>query len=79
MPDKKANPGFVTRDFCDERFSRITDKLDTIITDVGVIKKDVKNGLSHSRFSGRDKALIFIAVIGVLGSIVSAYLAYLKP
>jgi hypothetical protein len=42
MNQSKDNPGFVTEKFCNERFSRVSDKLDEVKGLLQEIKEDKK-------------------------------------
>lgn len=72
MPDNDDNdPGYVTRDFCDERFLRVMEKLDNIGSKI--------DRQSESRFSAKEKALVVVATLGLIGTTITALLIYLKP
>jgi len=56
--EKKKNPGVpVSRDFCDERFLRVIDKLNVIEEKVDGLKKEKKQ-------EGRDWRLLVFSIFG---------------
>ncbi|MFQ6064227.1 MAG: hypothetical protein ACE5L6_02010 [Candidatus Bathyarchaeia archaeon] len=68
----KKNPSYVTRQFCDERFDRIIDKLDVIDEKIDGIKSERKE-------ETRDWRALGFAVLGSVtsGIIVAAITTFL--
>jgi len=42
-PGNPDNPGFVTKDFCNERFGRVSDKLDEVKSLIQTMKDEEKD------------------------------------
>lgn len=84
---KKNNPNIVTKDFCDERFGRIIDKLDTIDGKVGTLDTKVGQARSEigyvktevtklkngveSRWQPKYYVPVIVSFIALLGTVIS--------
>jgi len=91
MSEKKKNPAYVTRTEFTEAITSVKGELKTLkialvgedlrgglVKDVADIKSDLKT-LKSKSFSGREKALILCALLGLVGSVISSILLFLKP
>jgi len=71
MPnDKETNNPYVSRSFCNERFNRTLDKLESIEHKI--------DDQAKQRWQPKDYATIFTALLALFGSMTAAYFAYLS-